>query len=175
MEHSPQGRYVRFNTKLEGEAYKEIWKAFDTSEGTCSPIHSHSSTPFIHPPTHLSNQTKQTGVEVAWNTLCLEEVPRSDKKRILNEIKILEKLDHNNIITFYTSWYNRETKRIVFITELMNNNNNGSLMVGGWMEEKKAVRMRYCGFWVGGWVDGFIYLLVQSGDEAARLHYRVDE
>jgi len=46
-------RYVRFNTRLDGCATKEIWKAFDTSEG----------------------------VEVAWNTLCLEEVPRSDKKR----------------------------------------------------------------------------------------------
>ena len=41
-----------------------MWKAFDTSEG----------------------------VEVAWNTLCLDEVPRADKKRILNEIKILEKV-----------------------------------------------------------------------------------
>jgi hypothetical protein len=41
-----------------------VWKAFDTSEG----------------------------VEVAWNTLCLDEVPRTDKKRILNEIKILEKV-----------------------------------------------------------------------------------
>lgn len=41
-----------------------MWKAFDTSEG----------------------------VEVAWNTLCLDEVPRTDKKRILNEIKILEKV-----------------------------------------------------------------------------------
>lgn len=42
----------------------QVWKAFDTSEG----------------------------VEVAWNTLCLDEVPRADKKRILNEIKILEKV-----------------------------------------------------------------------------------
>src|SRR6056297_1317798 len=37
--------YVRFNTRLDACAYKEIWKAFDTSEG----------------------------VEVAWNTLFLEE------------------------------------------------------------------------------------------------------
>jgi WNK lysine deficient protein kinase len=29
-------------------------------------------------------------------------------------------LDHPNIISFYTSWYNREDKKIVFITELMN-------------------------------------------------------
>lgn len=45
-------------------ATTQVWKAFDTSEG----------------------------VEVAWNTLCLDEVPRADKKRILNEIKILEKV-----------------------------------------------------------------------------------
>lgn len=48
--------YVRFNTRLDACAYKEIWKAFDTSEG----------------------------VEVAWNTLFLEEVPRSDKKRCVS-------------------------------------------------------------------------------------------
>lgn len=47
---------MRFNTRLDACAYKEIWKAFDTSEG----------------------------VEVAWNTLFLEEVPRSDKKRCVS-------------------------------------------------------------------------------------------
>jgi hypothetical protein len=62
VEHSPQGRYVRFNVKLTSGAYKEVWKAYDTSEG----------------------------VEVAWNTLCLKDVPRPDKKRIIHEIKMLE-------------------------------------------------------------------------------------
>ena len=26
--------------------------------------------------------------------------------------------------------------------------------MGGWVEEKKAVRMSYCDGWVGGWVGG---------------------
>ena len=64
VEHSPQGRYVRFNHRTESNAYKEVWKAYDTSEG----------------------------VEVAWSTLCLDDIPRTDKKRILNEINILEKV-----------------------------------------------------------------------------------
>eukprot|EP00952_Eustigmatos_sp_NYUAD-ZCMA_P002030 9106-Eustigmatos_ZCMA.PRE.1 len=64
VEHSPQGRYVRFNVKLSsGAVSKEVWKAYDTSEG----------------------------VEVAWNTLCMRGIPRQDKQRIIHEIKILEK------------------------------------------------------------------------------------
>lgn len=64
VEHSPQGRYVRFNAPLGGGTYKEVWKAYDTSEG----------------------------VEVAWSTLCLQDIPALDKKRIIQEIKTLEKV-----------------------------------------------------------------------------------
>lgn len=64
VEHSPQGRYVRFNAPLDGGCYKEVWKAYDTSEG----------------------------VEVAWHTLPLTDIPALDKKRIIQEIKVLEKV-----------------------------------------------------------------------------------
>lgn len=155
-----------------------MWKAFDTSEG----------------------------VEVAWNTLCLDEVPRTDKKRILNEIKILEKvrvwgfrlrglilsvsltciqstdlrfgligestdpcsmyiqntmqLDHPNIITFYTSWYNKETRRIVFITELMNNNNNGSLME--FVKPIPVLRWKIVKRWLRQMLEGLAFLHGQA-------------
>lgn len=57
-------RYVRFNVRLWHGAYKEVWKSYDTNEG----------------------------VEVAWNTLSLKNIPRQDKKRIIHEIRMLEKV-----------------------------------------------------------------------------------
>ncbi len=177
-----------------------MWKAFDSSEG----------------------------VEVAWNTLCLDEVPRSDKKRILNEIKILEKvrpcaavaappsacllscclvvsvmmmmmmmmirhsssvlshstgpvrittphgthmaqLDHPNIITFYTSWYNKDTRRIVFITELMNNNNNGSLLA--FVKPIPVLRWKIVKRWLRQMLEGLAFL---HGQQPPIIHRNIN-
>lgn len=152
-----------------------MWKAFDTSEG----------------------------VEVAWNTLCLDEVPRTDKKRILNEIKILEKvrwlvayaldveacsfiirfwlthiirmhrtrtqLDHPNIITFYTSWFNKETRRIVFITDLMNNNNNGSLME--FVRPIPVLRWKIVKRWLKQILEGLAFL---HGQQPPIIHRNIN-
>ena len=42
-----------------------------------------------------------------------------ERRRILNEVTLLKKLGHPNLIAFYGAWVNRETEKVVFITELM--------------------------------------------------------
>ena len=41
------------------------------------------------------------------------------KKRVVNEMKILEQLHHRNIISFYGSWLNKQSECVVFITEMI--------------------------------------------------------
>jgi len=95
-ESSPQARYVRFDEVLGKGAYKTVYRAYDTREG----------------------------VEVAWNSVNLNGIPKHEKARIINEVKLLDKLEHENIIDFYGSWVNREREQVIFVTEIMN---SGSL------------------------------------------------
>jgi WNK lysine deficient protein kinase len=69
-------------------------------------------------------------------------------------------LDHPNIITFYTSWFNKETRRIVFITDLMNNNNNGSLME--FVRPIPVLRWRIVKRWLRQMLEGLAFLHGQS-------------
>jgi hypothetical protein len=87
---SPGNRYVRFFEKLGSGAYKDVYRAYDTIEG----------------------------IEVAWNEVTLSGIPKSEKARIINEVRLLEKLNHDNIIGFHGSWVNREREEVVFVTEV---------------------------------------------------------
>ena len=84
-ESSPQARYVRFDEVLGKGAYKTVYRAYDTREG----------------------------VEVAWNSVNLNGIPKHEKARIINEVKLLDKLEHENIIDFYGSWVNREREQVI--------------------------------------------------------------
>ena len=84
IEKSPGGRYVRFAEKLGSGAYKDVYRAYDTIEG----------------------------IEVAWNMVNLGGIPKSEKARIINEVRLLEKLNHANIISFHGSWVNREAEQV---------------------------------------------------------------
>lgn len=90
-EVSPQGRYVKSETKLGSGAYKDVWRAYDTNEG----------------------------IEVAWNVIKLSRVPPSERKRIKTEVQLLKDIEHPNIIRYHSSWVNRDREEIVFITEIM--------------------------------------------------------
>lgn len=57
---------------------------------------------------------KEEGIEVAWNTC---QTTRNEFNEISEEVDILKKVRHSNIITFYDSWY--ANGEFVFITELM--------------------------------------------------------
>lgn len=64
------------------------------------------------------------GIEVAWNVVKLSRVPKTERKRIKIEIKLLKGLEHPNVIKYHNSWVNREREEIIFVTEIMS---SGSL------------------------------------------------
>ena len=64
------------------------------------------------------------GIEVAWNVVKLSRIPKTERKRIKIEIKLLKGLEHPNVIKYHNSWVNREREEIIFVTEIMS---SGSL------------------------------------------------
>jgi hypothetical protein len=60
-ERSPGERYVRFMEKLGSGASKDVYRAYDTQEG----------------------------IEVAWNVVHLAGVPKNERNRIFNEVRLL--------------------------------------------------------------------------------------
>jgi len=91
VEKSPGGRYLRFSEKLGSGAYKDVYRAYDTSEG----------------------------IEVAWNVVNMSGVSKMERQYIVNEVQLLEKLNHSNIISFHGSWVNREREQVIFVTEIL--------------------------------------------------------
>ena len=91
VEKSPGGRYLRFSEKLGSGAYKDVYRAYDTSEG----------------------------IEVAWNVVNMSGVAKMERQYIVNEVRLLEKLNHSNIISFHGSWVNRELEQVIFVTEIL--------------------------------------------------------
>ena len=114
QEASPQGRYVRLNELIGKGAYKEVWRAYDTIEG----------------------------IEVAWNSVSLSNIPKVEKARIINEVKLLDQLEHENIIDFFGSWVNREREQVIFVTELMT---SGSLKT--FIEKVQVIRWKIIKRW----------------------------
>ena len=58
---------------------------------------------------------REEGVEVAWNCV---KTSKAEYSELSQEIEILKKVRHPNIITFHDSWYSN-TGEFVFITEMM--------------------------------------------------------
>lgn len=56
---------------------------------------------------------------IAWNEINIKSYTRKEKDRVLNEVKLLRSLQHENLITCYGAWLNKEAERVIFITELM--------------------------------------------------------
>ena len=62
---------------------------------------------------------EENGMDVAWNQVKVNGLPREEKQRLLSEVEILKELDHKNIIKLYHSWIVTEKDEISvnFITE----------------------------------------------------------
>ena len=104
----------QYREKIGEGAFKQVYRAYDTSEG----------------------------IEVAWNVVKIRTLGQNMKKRVVNEMKILEQLHHRNIISFYGSWLNKQSECVVFITEMIT---SGDLKE--WIENKpvkKRVLKRWC-------------------------------
>ena len=63
---SPDGKYERLKEKLGEGAFKQVYKAVDTEEG----------------------------VTVAWNEADIQALPKTEKKRVIEEVKILQQVEH---------------------------------------------------------------------------------
>ncbi|KAJ1463194.1 kinase-like domain-containing protein [Pelagophyceae sp. CCMP2097] len=129
VETSPRGRYLRFNDVLGKGAYKEVWRSYDTIEG----------------------------IEVAWNVVNLKNMPQAEKARVINEVKLLDELEHENIIDFHGSWVNRERGEVVFVTEILS---SGSLKK--FINKIKVVRWKIVKRWCKQILRALAYLHAQE-------------
>lgn len=125
VEQSPGGRYLRFSEKLGSGAYKEVYRAYDTSEG----------------------------IEVAWNVVHLSGVPKAERQYIVNEVRLLEKLNHSNIISFHGSWVNRGLEQVIFVTEILS---SGTLKQ--FINKVKVIRYKIAKRWAIQILKGLEYL-----------------
>lgn len=64
-------------------------------------------------------QDLEHGNLIAWNEVNIACYNAKERKRILNEVTLLRKLDHKNLIRFFGAWINKEKEQVVFVTELM--------------------------------------------------------
>jgi hypothetical protein len=129
VEKSPAERYIRFNEKLGSGAYKDVYRAYDTIEG----------------------------IEVAWNVVKLSGVPKAERVRIVNEVRLLERLHHPNIISFHGSWVNRETERVIFVTEILS---SGTLK--SFVQKVQLIRWKIFKRWAIQILNGLEYLHSQN-------------
>lgn len=129
VEKSPAERYIRFKEKLGSGAYKDVYRAYDTIEG----------------------------IEVAWNVVKLGGVPKAERVRIVNEVRLLERLHHPNIISFHGSWVNRETERVIFVTEILS---SGTLK--SFVQKVQLIRWKIFKRWAIQILKGLEYLHSQD-------------
>jgi hypothetical protein len=129
MERSPGGRYVRFREKLGSGASKDVYRAYDTQEG----------------------------IEVAWNVVNLSGVPKNERNRIVNEVRLLERLHHHNIISFHGSWVNRERQEVNFVTEILS---SGTLKA--FISKVQVIRWKIAKRWAIQILKGLEYLHSQD-------------
>lgn len=129
VERSPGGRYVRFMEKLGSGASKDVYRAYDTQEG----------------------------IEVAWNVVNLSGVPKAERNRIVNEVRLLERLHHQNIISFHGSWVNRERQEVNFVTEILS---SGTLKK--FINKVQVIRWKIAKRWALQILKGLEYLHSQE-------------
>lgn len=69
--------------------------------------------------TVYKGQDVNNGWLVAWNEVNIRAYGKKERARIMNEIMLLRTLSHPNLISFYGGWVNKESEKVVFVTELM--------------------------------------------------------
>ena len=106
-------------------SYKEVWRAYDSVEG----------------------------IEVAWNVVNLKNMPAHEKARVINEVRLLDRLDHENIIDFHGSWVNRDRGEVCFITEILS---SGSLK--RFIQRVQVVRWKIIKRWMRQILKALAYL-----------------
>lgn len=97
VEVDPTGRYGRYSDLLGAGAVKRVYRAFD----------------------------QEGGIEVAWNQVKLSSFVNDQRmlKLLYSEVRILQSLRHDNIITLYKVWTNYSGSVLNFITEVCTSGN----------------------------------------------------
>ncbi|OEU13429.1 MAP kinase-like protein, partial [Fragilariopsis cylindrus CCMP1102] len=129
VERSPGERYLRFSEKLGSGASKDVYRAYDTEEG----------------------------IEVAWNVVHLAGVVKNERNRIVSEVRLLERLHHQNIISFHGSWINREQQQVNFVTEILS---SGTLK--SFINKVQVIRWKIAKRWAVQILKGLEYLHSQD-------------
>ncbi|CAG9317215.1 unnamed protein product [Blepharisma stoltei] len=129
IENSPTGRFSRFDEEIGSGAYKTVYKAIDND----------------------------TGCEVAWNTVKTHGMTKAEKERVRDEIMIIQKLKHPNILHFIKAWHNKNREEVVFITEIMT---GGSLKQ--YLKKIKTPRLKVVKKWCKFILEGLNYLHSQK-------------
>ena len=93
------------------------------------------------------------GCEVAWNVICLKNLPKHDRSQIAEEVKLNRKLNHPNIVHFISAWTIPSREELVFITELVT---GGSLRQ--YLKKIKYPRLKVVKLWCRGILSGLCYL-----------------
>ncbi|CAK75058.1 unnamed protein product (macronuclear) [Paramecium tetraurelia] len=92
MEKSPKGRFIRFNEQIGKGTYKTVYRGYD----------------------------EESGCEIAWNVIHLDQLPQQEeRKRISEELSILNNIKHPNIISFINAWVSKNKSEVIFITEIV--------------------------------------------------------
>eukprot|EP01043_Picozoa_sp_COSAG02_P014460 COSAG02_NODE_596_length_19794_cov_14.707591_16_plen_1106_part_00 len=129
-EESEDKRFVRYKEEIGRGSYKTVYKGYDTDEG----------------------------VEVAWNKLPTQKMQEKDRDRVREEIAILKKMDHPNIIRCTSAWVDRATNNVNFITELMT---SGSLREYV-KRTKRTPKLKIIQKWSKQILNGLDYLHTQT-------------
>eukprot|EP00871_Galdieria_phlegrea_P001109 jgi/Galph1/199/GphlegSOOS_G4900.1 len=132
VESDPTGRYVRSNVELGRGAYKTVYKAFDKVEA----------------------------LEVAWNKLHTERFAKSDICKVLNEVELLRKLKHKNILEFHAAWQREDVNGRTtcdFITELMT---SGTLKE--YIKRAQTIKVKVIRRWGENILEAIEYLHTQN-------------
>ncbi|KAI0566278.1 Serine/threonine protein kinase [Gracilaria domingensis] len=132
VETSPNGRYIRYSSVLGKGAYKTVYEAFDTEEA----------------------------LQVAWNKLHVDRLSEHDLEKVSNEVSLLAKVTHKNIIKFYDSWRGVDSngnQTINFITEQMM---SGTLKE--YLRKAQAIKLKVIRRWCSNILDAIAYLHTQT-------------
>lgn len=125
IESSPKGRFARFDEELGAGAFKHVYRAFDYENGR----------------------------EVAWNTISVHSMSDESVDKIRDEIAIIKKLNHPNIMHFVSGFFNEDKKEVVIITEIFT---GGSLKKH--LDKIKYPRLKVIKYWCKEILKGLNYL-----------------
>ncbi len=93
------------------------------------------------------------GREVAWNSIKILNSDEGELDRIRQEIKIMKRVNHPNIINYISGWYDKQKQEVVIITEIIC---GGSLKKH--LNKIIAPRLKVIKFWIKEILKGLNYL-----------------